>query len=555
MMPLHIPTMFVVVMIATAAAGGALALIARRGQRELAVWSWALLTQVCAYLLLALRGTAPDFVSIVVANAMVSVSISLYAVGIHRFDRRPVPWAILFAPAGIIVVGFTLLLGDFFGRMLLGGLVLLAQSLHLLALLMARRRRTVGRGQYLLIVAAAFYVVAMLYRLIAVSTGLDTAAGLTDPTPLAVFNFLSSLICTVLLSVGVLAMVFERAHRDAIDSEQRYRRLIEAANEGIMILEGGRIRMVNPKLCALMGYAEAELLERPFLDLVHPDDREAVSQRHRERLEGASDGITYIGRGLTRSQGERWFRVSGVLIDWHGRPASLNFLSDVTEQRETERRIRELAFHDPLTGLPNRRLFLDRLRQALAACTRSGRRLAVVFLDLDNFKSLNDRQGHAAGDQLLAEFARRLACQLRESDTAARFGGDEFMLLLTELGPSRGEARAQARQVLEKLMSALSEPYDLDVLRSGQAQAVVHRCELSAGVAIGPLEPAPATGSQAEPDVLAAAADALVERADAAMYEAKKAGRNRMMFDGEAGGEPEPATVRAHPSAADRPAA
>lgn len=537
-MSLHIPTMFVMVMLATATICASLALIARRGHRELGVWSGALLAQLAAYLLLALRGVVPDFLSIVVANVLVSASISVYAVGIYRFDGKPVPWRAIFAPATIIAVGFVFMLDDFVGRMIVGGFVLLGQSLHLLGLLLARRRRTIGRGQYLLILAAATYAIAMTGRLVAVPLGLDSATSITDSTPLATFNFLSSLTSTLLLSLGALAMVFERAHREAKDSEQRYRRLIEAANEGIMILEGGRIRMVNPKLCALMGYDEQALLDRPFLDFVHPEDRDAVMQRHRERLEGSADGLTYVSRGLTRTHGERWFRVSGVLIDWHGRAASLNFLSDVTEQREAAQRIQDLAFHDSLTGLPNRRLFFDRLQQALAATARSGRRLAVVFIDLDNFKSLNDRYGHAAGDQLLREVARRLASRLRESDTAARFGGDEFVLLLTELSPTLDEARAQVCQLLDVLMPALAEPCSLEVAPDRSPAPVVHRCGLSAGVAIGPLGGAGAR----EPDLL-------VDRADAAMYRAKESGRSQTVFDGDPVSRCEPAT------ASDRPAA
>ena len=537
-MTLHIPTMFVMVMLATAATCASLALIARRGQRELAVWSWALLAQLVAYLLFALRDAVPDVLSIVVANVLVSVSISVYAVGIHRFDGRPVPWRALFAPAAVIAVSFAFMLDDFVGRMIVGGVVFLGQSLHLLGLLLVRRRRTIGRGQYLLMLAAATYAMAMVWRLIAVPLGLDGAVSITDATPLAIFNFLSSLTSTLLLSFGALAMVFERAHREAKDSEQRYRRLIEAANEGIMILEGGRIRMVNPRLCALMGYEERDLLDRPFLDLVHPDDRAAVMQRHRERLDGSADGLTYFGRGLTRKHGERWFRVSGVLIDWHGRPASLNFLSDVTEQREAAKRIHDLAFHDSLTGLPNRRLFFDRLQQALAAASRSGRRVAVVFLDLDNFKSLNDRYGHAAGDQLLREVARRLTARLRESDTAARFGGDEFVVLLTELAPGLDEARSQIRQLLDTLMPALAEPYSLDVARDRLPVPVVHRCELSAGVAIGLL---PAAGARES--------DLLVDRADSAMYRAKQAGRNRVVFDGDPLSREETAGVPGQPAA------
>jgi diguanylate cyclase (GGDEF)-like protein len=141
--------------------------------------------------------------------------------------------------------------------------------------------------------------------------------------------------------------------------------------------------------------------------------------------------------------------------------------ADIVERKRMEDQVRQLAFYDPLTHLPNRRLLNDRLSQALLASKRSAFYGALMFMDLDNFKALNDKHGHSAGDLLLVEVARRLKCCVREIDTVARFGGDEFVVLLGELALSPQESMAQAGVIAEKIRLALAEPYALNMAREG----------------------------------------------------------------------------------------
>ena len=513
--------MFVMAMTAAAVLAVSLSVLAHRRHPDLVTWSQALLLQLAAMVLLSLRDTAPDFVSIVLGNAVAHAGIAMFAVGLYRFDHRPVPAWVMAVPLGATLVGFFLLIDDYRGRMILGGVIMLGQCLHMLALLLARRRSNPGRGQYMLVAAAFVYSAAMSYRLFAVLGGLDTSARLTDATPLSISSHLASLTSTLLLSIGALALTLERARQQAAENEQRYRTLIDSATEGIMVLEGGYARLVNPKLCELLGYAQSELIDRSFVEFVHPEDQEIAVQMHRDRLAGRAEGLAFTVRTLSRTRGVRWVQVSGISIDWHGRPSTLNFVTDVTEQREAADALRRLAFHDQLTHLPNRRLFLDRLQQALASNSRSGRHLAIVFLDLDNFKPLNDAHGHAVGDLLLLEVAQRLAGQLRGMDTAARFGGDEFVLLLTELDEDRAVAAEQARHVAGKLLDLLAQPYLLKSPNDPQSPPIEHRCTGTAGIVL-------ADGTGEDPD-------ALIDRADAAMYRAKEAGRNRLELDSPAG--------------------
>ena len=182
-----------------------------------------------------------------------------------------------------------------------------------------------------------------------------------------------------------------------------------------------------------------------------------------------------------------------------------------------EGEIRKLAFHDALTGLPNRRLLSDRLRQTMAASKRNGCSGALLFLDMDNFKPLNDTYGHEVGDLLLVEVAGRLRRCVRESDTIARFGGDEFVVILNELALDGALSTLQAATVANKIRSCLSEPYVLIAKREGLGDVTVeHHCAASIGVALF-------VGEEEDPDDV-------LKRADGAMYAAKASGRNAVRF-------------------------
>ena len=179
----------------------------------------------------------------------------------------------------------------------------------------------------------------------------------------------------------------------------------------------------------------------------------------------------------------------------------------------------QLAFEDTLTRLPNRRLMNDRLNQAMAASYRSGRYGALMMLDLDNFKPLNDAHGHLAGDLLLNEVAQRLIECVRKTDTVARVGGDEFVVLLGELDAGEAESANQAADVAEKIRASLAVPYQLVLNEKGQATVQVqHRCSASIGVALFLNHET----SQSD----------LLKCADSAMYRAKEAGRNAVRFYG-----------------------
>ena len=228
-------------------------------------------------------------------------------------------------------------------------------------------------------------------------------------------------------------------------------------------------------------------------------------------------------RNFTPHNVER-VRPNGVALDIRGMPLPgggfVTIYIDITERKQMEEQVRHLAFYDALTNLPNRRLLDDRLAQTMAASKRSGLYGALMFLDLDNFKPLNDAHGHVVGDLLLIEVAKRLKSCIREVDTVARFGGDEFVVMLSELNEDKAMSTRQTETVAEKIRVRLSEPYLLSVRREGQAAAMVeHLCTVSIGISLFINHEA----SQ----------DEILKWADAAMYQAKDAGRNLIRFHGQ----------------------
>ena len=209
--------------------------------------------------------------------------------------------------------------------------------------------------------------------------------------------------------------------------------------------------------------------------------------------------------------------LSVVPIKLGGKYEFSAFVRDITARKLMEDQVRQLAFHDTLTELPNRRLLNDRLRQSMAASKRNGLYGALMFLDLDNFKSLNDTHGHKVGDLLLIEAAARLNSCVREMDTVARFGGDEFVVMIGELDADKAEAAARAGSIAEKLSATLAKPYVLKVRREGNDEIEVeHSCTASIGVALFGKD------DTSQEDIL--------KWADTAMYQAKEESCNLIRF-------------------------
>ena len=266
------------------------------------------------------------------------------------------------------------------------------------------------------------------------------------------------------------------------------------------------------------GLPRAQFIGKTVFDIAPPDLAAIYDQSDRALF--ATPGVqTYEGL-VAHADGSRHDVIfnKATFTNSAGEVAGLiGVILDITERKLAENRIRTLAFYDQLTGLPNRRLLDDRLQLTIAACRRNGQSCALLFLDLDNFKPLNDQHGHAAGDLLLVEAAQRLRRCVRETDTVARWGGDEFVIAIGELPTEREAATAHAAAIAEKVRATLSAPYQLTIRHEGKAPGVVeHRCTVSIGVALL--------------DERQTAIGDFLTRADNALYQAKADGRNQVRF-------------------------
>lgn len=300
-----------------------------------------------------------------------------------------------------------------------------------------------------------------------------------------------------------LAMAQDVTQRRAAEEQSRLAaKVFESSAEAIVITDAARrVVLVNRAFGSLLGY-----------------EPEAVLGRHSELFGPGLRHSRELWEGLQKNgrwQGELWLRrKNGTVVPlWlaataaHDREGKLThyvvMASDISERKAAEERIRFLAYYDALTGLPNRRLLQDRLQLAVALAQRNGHRVGVLFLDLDRFKHVNDSLGHTAGDRLLERVAQRLTPLLRDGDTISRFGGDEFIVVLSEIGGA-----LDAAHVAEKILAGFKRPFLIDGREI--------RTSASVGISLFPDD--------------AHGPDALVKHADSAMYHAKAHGRNQYQF-------------------------
>ncbi|MGP1682195.1 MAG: EAL domain-containing protein, partial [Giesbergeria sp.] len=311
---------------------------------------------------------------------------------------------------------------------------------------------------------------------------------------------------------GLVGVMLDITERTRMENDLRQAATVfDNIAEGVTIAESnGTIIAVNDAFCTITGYERSEV----------------IGQTPRMLRSGQHNRTFYVDmwKAITRDgrwQGEVWNRrktgetypqwLSITAVHAPQQPTPTHYVatfSDITHQKQNEERIKLLAFSDPLTGLPNRRLLLDRLEHALIVSTRNQRRGALFFLDIDDFKGLNDTLGHHIGDLLLQLVAQRLVACVSKGDTVARLGGDEFVVMLEGLSQESLQAVKQAEMVGTRILNALNEPYIL--------QGTVHHNTSSIGVALF-----------GEPQ---GSVEDLLKQADLAMYRAKASGRNAMCF-------------------------
>jgi len=274
--------------------------------------------------------------------------------------------------------------------------------------------------------------------------------------------------------------------------------------EGVFAIEFGRIVYANDAMSRIFGYTKEEMFAlSSFLEMVHPSERDRIRQRHQQRLAGIDVETRYETMGLSKDGQTLHLELAAVVQRAAGQPRVTVVLLDITARKQSEAQLVHMANHDALTNLPNRALLQERIEQALLRAHRGAASVALLFIDLDRFKNINDTMGHHLGDLLLKKVAVRLHECLRETDTIARLGGDEFVVLIEQFSDTQ-----YLSSVARKILHALHQPFEL------QAQELY--ISASIGISVHP-----------EDGVDFAT---LLKNADVAMYRAKEAGKNTFQF-------------------------
>ena len=292
-----------------------------------------------------------------------------------------------------------------------------------------------------------------------------------------------------------------------LESEERYRRLVELSPDGITIHVDGRLVFINPAGAHLLGAShEDQLIGKSVFDIVHPDYWEIAGSQIRQ-LQRNTDRAPWVEEQFVRLDGTVMeVEVSGVGFTYKGKPAVLTIFRDITERKQVKQRLEHLALYDTLTGLANRTLFFDRMNQHLELAKRNDYALALLYIDLDRFKVVNDTLGHEVGDLLLQEASRRMVSCIRKVDTVARMGGDEFVGICGTIVTSE-----DAVVVARKILGALAAPFRIKG----------NDCTIGASIGISLY---PADGSDVE---------TLLNKADGAMYRVKQSGSGGLALCGD----------------------
>jgi diguanylate cyclase (GGDEF)-like protein/PAS domain S-box-containing protein len=302
-----------------------------------------------------------------------------------------------------------------------------------------------------------------------------------------------------------------QAHLRAQETSKRFQLAFESRVSGMALVDpDGHYVRVNRALCEITGFTEQELLSRTFQSITHPDHLRSDADQYRALLAGTIDLHEAEKRYVHRDGHEVWVEVgvTAVRDDDGAVKYFITQVHDITTRRRVEEELAHRALHDPLTGLPNRALFVDRLAHALVRLRRHAGTIAVLYIDLDRFKLVNDGMGHSVGDAVLQEAARRLSGAARAEDTVARFGGDEFTILCENAGA------AEAQLVAERVLGSFSGPFTQDGGEFYLSGSVGIRISSDPGVS----------------------PDSLLRDADVALYAAKQHGRDRVeVFDADAG--------------------
>jgi diguanylate cyclase (GGDEF)-like protein/PAS domain S-box-containing protein len=466
-------------------------------------WLMGAIAQALGFLLMLALNVPSLFALSGLANPLVLLGQIFLAVGIIRFlDKRENPWTFIssFAVYIILYSFFIFIKNSMLGRSVVVWMASAVISLLIAYMLFHEKKRHFSSS------ATFTACVFLLYGLVEV--GATVVAILLPPlssyddisqAPIRMIPFIIPVVGSILWTFGFIIMVNQRLNAENYEEKQKLRLIFDISPDAKLItrMSDGLLVDVNTGFLAMTGHSREEIVGHSIMDIGvwdSTEDRlcfmaELMSKGNaesKERVFKRKDGSLFDGA------------ISGRVLTIHDQVHSISVINDITDRKRSEETIRHMATHDGLTDLPTMRLFRDRLSMAMSLSRRNRTAAAVMFLDLDGFKEVNDSYGHDAGDALLREVAKRLRSSVRETDTVARGGGDEFLIVITDL-----QSPENAASMAEKVLQALSCSY------------IFKGILLPVGASIG-ISLFPRDGE----DI-----DQLIKLADEAMYKVKASGK------------------------------
>lgn len=313
-------------------------------------------------------------------------------------------------------------------------------------------------------------------------------------------NAKEELVDIIVLIIIMLPFTFIVMRQKKIlqESQENYKILTEDSLVGVYVYHEGKITYANDRFSKMLGYEKKEVIGIDISELVVPEDRLIFLDAVREKLNGEEKHSVFQIRGIKKDKSIIDLEVYGTVATKSGKPFIMGSILDITDRREKEVLLKRLAFYDPLTGLPNRRLFEEKIKNILFNPNGDSQMFAVIFMDLDGFKEVNDSLGHHVGDFLLKEVAIRLSKSIRIEDAISRLGGDEFLILLPNISEDK------VINIVKRIIKELNTPF------------AIYPNQISISTSIG-IAFYPKQGKDYE---------ALIRNADMAMYTAKQKGKN-----------------------------
>lgn len=462
--------------------------------------------QTLASLFLLLRGTLPDLVSIVFTNLFSISGLVCLFIGLELFFERYQPRIynyIVFAAYMATIVYFSAFHDSLFVRniALSGSIVFYTgQSSILLFREFNKELRRIARFTASILLAYSMFSIARIVALVLLPQPSNEffTSGIVNSVAMIAYSSLN-----ILITAGLIMMVSQRVLNEVQTEKEKYNKAFNSSPYALLLTKAlnGKIFEVNEGFVQMSGYRPEEVIGKTTLEVglwIDPEDR-------REFVRDLTSGDIHEKEARFRVKSDVFITclISATILSIHGEECILTSVNDISEMNRIRKKLEMMALHDTLTGLPNRQLFYDRAAIAFANARREKSSVAVVSLDVDRLKSINDQWGHSAGDSALVSVSGRLLNLLRKSDTVSRFGGDEFLILLDgALFPE------DIRGVVKKMIDSVAEP----IVFEGHPIAI----SASVGVAVYPNDDTEIEG--------------LIRKSDEAMYYIKEHGRNGYQF-------------------------